>query len=539
MTDKRPNIVVVVADDTTPSYHGCYGGPTPTPNIDGIAANGARFDRAYCCASLCNPSRWTLFTGLYTGRSRWVSGDTPAGEPYCVGQNGMLDPETPTLGKALQQAGYFTGHVGKWHSRFATADFGFEEPKHIAGDADDPAVDAEIRLRQANAQEVVRVCGGFDVADRVQWGNLGAVAKGIDSRLCVHNVPWMTDGAVDFIDQAADRDQPFYLHIANSVPHSPDCHQSLGQDHRYSWGGQLEQAPRSHPDDETVFERMRAAGLQIDGPLAGINAGMIMLDDQIGAVLRRLEARGMLDNTIVIYTADHGVPGKGSCHHIGVHMPFVLSWPAQIPAGQVHKGLLSYVDMVPTLLEAAGTSMPDRDGMSVLASLREYTSLERRHAFTEMGQARSVISDRYQLISFRYSSEDIACMQADDCPRAVDQAGRVQGGFAQLNAPFQPQYFDADQLYDVQLDPYQSHNLIDDPTRAAVVVELKQALWQITDTLPGGFPTEPHAFRQTSRYAALMAARREQLAEIEHYPPGGRANIIWHQNIQDPVLTDG
>jgi len=80
--DKSPNIVIVIADDTTPSFHGCYGGPTPTPHIDELARRGLRFDRAYCNSSLCCPSRWNMLTGQYTGRSRWAYQDVLENEPY-------------------------------------------------------------------------------------------------------------------------------------------------------------------------------------------------------------------------------------------------------------------------------------------------------------------------------------------------------------------------------------------------------------------------------------------------------------------------
>jgi arylsulfatase A-like enzyme len=214
-----PNIVMIVADDTTPSYHTCYGGPTPTPHIDTIAREGVRIERGYCCSSLCCPSRWNLFTGQYTGRSRWVYEDVPPEDPYLVSQNGMLDPETPTLAKTLGEAGYFTGHVGKWHSRFETASLGYEEPVTPHGDPDDPAGDAELRRRQAVAQEVVKLCAGFEHAARVNWGNIGG---NIHPKIRAHNPMWLTDGALEFLDTAADDGRPFYLHLANSVPHSPD-----------------------------------------------------------------------------------------------------------------------------------------------------------------------------------------------------------------------------------------------------------------------------------------------------------------------------
>ncbi len=525
-----PNIVVIVADDTTPSYHGCYGGPAPTPNIDSIAADGARFDRGYCCAALCCPSRWNLFTGQYTGRSRWVYEDVPEDQPYLVSQNGMLDPETPTLAKTLRGAGYFTGHIGKWHSRFSTEDFDFDEPTFPDGDVDDPEFDAELRRRQADAQEVVRRCAGFEYVDCVNWGNLGGHS---DPRLRAHNPMWMTDGALEFLNAAAEDGRPFYLHLADTVPHSPDCTKSLGADHRYTLGGKLDEPPGSHPPDETVLERMREAGLQTEGPVAGVNAGIVMIDDQVGAVLRRLDELGLAKDTIVIYTADHGIPGKGSSHMTGQHLPFVMRWPAELPGGQVVREVFSWVDMVPTLCEACGAEMPEDhtvDGVSVLGALRGESEWPREVAYHEMGWSRSVIKGRYHYIATRYPQSAIEEFKSAD-PHVEPGVGLM---FDRLNAPFIPGYFEPDQLYDLSTDPFERVNLIDDPTRADVLEDLKEELWRIAETMPRPFPREPHPFRRTERYRALLEKRRAEVDAIEHYPPDADVPRVWYANLHDP-----
>ncbi len=526
----KPNIVIVIADDTTPSYHGCYGGPTPTPNIDTIAREGIRFERGYCCSSLCCPSRWNLFTGQHTGRSRWVYRDVPEDEPYLVSQNGMLDPETPTLAKVLREAGYFTGHIGKWHSRFNTADFEFEEPTFYNGDPDDPRVEAEIRRRQTNAREVVRRCAGFEYVDCVNWGNLGGAD---DPRMRAHNPMWMTDGALEFLEAAAEDGRPFYLHLANTVPHSPDCTESLRKDHRYTWGGVLEEPPSSHPPDDTVPERMREAGLQTEGPIAGVNAGMVMLDDQVGAVLRRLNELGLAEDTIVVYTADHGIPGKGSAHVTGQHLPFVMRWPAGLPTGRVVHDIFSWVDMVPTLCDACGVSMPKDhtvDGVSVLAALRGRADWPRRVAYHAMGWSRSVIKGRYHYIATRYPDSAVEAFESGD-EEVKPGIGLM---FDRLNAPFIPDYFEPDQLYDLATDPFERVNLVDDPTRADVLADMKRELWRVADTMPRPFPREPHPFRQTDRYRELLARRREEMDAVDHYPPDIYVPRAWFANLHDP-----
>lgn len=525
---KSPNVVIIVADDTTPSYHSCYGGPTPTPNIDRIAAAGFRFERGYCNSSLCCPSRWNIFTGQYTSRSRWVYEDTPQDEPARIIQNGMLDQDTPTLAKMLRQAGYYTGHIGKWHSRFGVEDFGFEEPVFPKGDMDDPAVEAEWRKRQANAQEVVKKTAGFEHVDCVNWGNLGGAS---DPRLRHHNPMWMTNGALQFLDQAAGKDQPFYLHLANTVPHGPDCTFSLGQDHRYTPGGKLEEAPKSHPADETVLQRMRDAGLQTEGGLAGVNAGIIMLDDQVGAVLRKLQDMGELENTILIYTADHGIPGKGSAHVTGQHLPFVMSWQAGLPQGKVVHDIFQWVNILPTLCDACGVDVPAEapvDGVSVLAALRGEADWPAPLTYHEMGYSRSVIKGRYHYIATRYSDSFVEQIKQGDAKPGIGTP------FDKLNAQFLPGYFEPDQLYDLATDPFEQRNLVEDPTRADVLAELQQELWRIAETLPRPFPRDPHPYRQTEDYQEKLQAWRDEINAIEHYPPNCFVPWVWFANAHDP-----
>ncbi len=530
-----PNIVMVVADDTTPSYHGCYGGPTPTPYIDRLAREGIRMERGYGCASLCCPSRYTLFSGQYTQRSRAAHEQVPADEPALISQNGMLDIDTPTLAKLLQNAGYYTGHIGKWHSRFDTTEFGFDEPRMPEGDPDNPEVDACIRERQANAKEVVRTCGGFDVADRVQWGN---IMGRLDAKVAKHNPAWFTDGALNFLDTAHEKGQPFYLHLANSVPHTPDCQLSFGADHRYTWGGKLEEAPHSHPSDESVLERMRAAGLQTDGPIAGVNAGQIQIDDQIGILLKKLEEMGELENTIFVYTADHGIPGKGSCQVTGQHLPYVMSWPNGLPQGRVVHDIFTWSASVPTLAEACGVSFPEDhilDGPSVLSALRGQEQWPIDEAYHEMGWSRSLIKGRYHYIATRYPASVIQQFQKQE-----EDISKVGTGlfFDNMNAPNYPSFFDTDQLYDLAVDPMEQKNLIHDTTRQDIVADLKKSLRAVTDSLPRPFPDEPDHFLETEQFQTMLVRRKEEVQALKHYPTKA-VDIAhtWFANVQDPDVV--
>lgn len=531
---KKPNIIIVIADDVTPHYHSCYGGKTPTPNIDKLAAKGVRFTNAYCCSSLCNPSRYNIYTGQFTGRAKSVMQMCESKEPYLVHQSAMLEPDQANLVRALKAAGYYTGHVGKWHSRFDTSFIGEEEPKIPYGDPDDPQYDAKLKELQQVAKKAIRESAGFDFVESVNWGNIDSGQK--HEKLQYHNIGWQTDNALDFIDQAASKKQPFFLQLENSVPHSPDCTLSLGKDHRYTLGGKLDQPPSSHPDDQTVIDRLKKAGLQTKGPIAGINAGMIMLDDQIGALMEKLDQLGIREDTFIMYTADHGVPGKGTCHLQGFHLPCIMSLPELISEGNVIDNQFSFINIMPTLLEFAGASLPGDhkiDGKSVAEKLKQGSEIEEEFCFHEMGWARSVIKGRYHYISFRYPPEAIQKMQSADCEMLLDQMGLEKGMFGDLNAPFKPHYFDADQFYDIQTDPYERKNLINEPGLAELISEYKEALFKITDTMPGQFPGQPSQFRQSETYKELLAKRKKHVASIVHYPKDN-TDVIWFENKYDP-----
>ena len=534
---KPPNIVLVIADDVTPAYHGCYGGPTPTPNIDQLAREGVLFRQAHGAAPLCCPSRYTIFTGQYCGRASSCSDGCSTEEPYSLSQNADLQPDTPTLAKQLKDAGYFTGHVGKWHSNFEI--LGEEWDSSLLGpeaDLDDPAADSRLRELQASHQGVVKQCAGFEWVGATNWGNLMGNRP---ARLRYHNPAWMTDTALEFLRAARDDERPFYLHLANTVPHGPDPHKSFTADHRYTFSGKQENPPHSHPHDATVLERLRAAGLQTDGPIAGINAGVVQIDDQIGALRRQLEAMGELDNTIFIYTADHGIHGKGTCYLPGFHLPLVYHWPTAIPGGRQIDAQVSHVDFYPTLLEAAGVEAPSDhqvDGRSYLDLLKGETENHREVTYQEMGVGRAVTKGRYRLIHFFYPESVIEKMESGATnPSPPSLQAYVEGPFCDYNFINKPHYFDPVQLYDREADPCERRNLAQEPSYAEILTDLTRELHAITDSLPGPYRHDVPRFQETAPYRRLVEQRRLTVQQKDFYPMGFDQEKIFNLNLPDPL----
>jgi len=533
---RRPNIVIVLADDITPYYHGCYGGPTPTPHIDRMAREGSLFLRSHAVAPLCNPSRYSIFTGQVPGRAPTASQGCTRAEPYSISQNANLLPETPTLPRMLREAGYFTGHVGKWHSNFEY--FDNTEWSDLLGpdaDLDDPEVDRKLRERHDGHARTVRECAGFEWAGAVTWGNLNSHRP---RPLQAHNPGWTTDTALEFLEEAAGGARPFYLHLANTLPHGPHSHLSFGADHRYTYAGKLEAPPSSLPPDATVLERMRKAGIVTSGPIAGINAGAIQIDDQIGALRAKLEALGEWENTLFLYSADHGIHGKGTCYLGGYHMPLVVSWPAGMPGGRRIDDHVSHVDFLPTLCEAAGAEVPGEHRVDGVSQLPLWTGTgpgARDYTYQEMGVGRAVTSGRWRYIAFRYPESVIAEMESGRLTMPPTFQGYTEGPFGPYNIKNKPHYFEPEQLYDLERDPCERQNLAYDPACEHVREKMRSLLHSVTDTLPGPYRHDTPPFMRSMHYQRLVQKRLLAVKQRPVYPEGFDQERIFNMNLPDPL----
>lgn len=535
---KPPNIVLILADDITPAYHGCYGGSTPTPHLDRLAAEGVIFTESHAVAALCNPSRYSIFTGQYPGRAPSVSAGCTSAEPYEVSQNANLEPETPSLAKILRSAGYFTGHAGKWHSNFRAA-AEREWPQSLGPDADldDPAVEKRLRESYAIRAAVVATCGGFEWVGAVTWGNL------LSSRpwpLQFHNPGWTTDAALEFLDAAATDGRPFYLHLANTLPHGPAPSESFGADHRYTFDGKLAEPPKSLPGDYTVIRRLQQAGIKTDGPIGAINAGAVQIDDQIGAVRRKLEEIGELENTIFLYSADHGIHGKGTCYRGGTWMPLMVHWPQGIPGGRVLDDPISHVDFLPTLCEAAGAEIPadhPLDGVSQLPLWKGEGPGARDHTFQEMGVGRAVTQGRWRYIRFHYPESTIERMRRGEFREVPAISGYRDSVFGDYNLKNKPCYFDPEQLYDLERDPFERDNVAVHPAYESIRKQMETLLYSITDRLPGPYRRDVPPFMRSLAFRRLAESRKQRVFHTRAvYPEGFDQEKMFNLNLPDPLV---
>ncbi len=507
---KRPNVVFIIVDDQKTDLLGFKEGKALTPHIDQLAQGGIQFNRSYVAASVCSPSRYTCLSGQYASRStvpEFLKSSTKEGVARVLWNIGFTNDQI-TLPKALQQGGYKTGFVGKWHIG------GMSGAKILpeGSDLSDPKVVEQLKSNQdAYVKGVKRF--GFDFAKNVFAGNPWDDKSLRNNGLDVHNQEWLTQAGLEFIEQ--NKDEPFFLYFSTTLNHVPDNYASLVGDARKSPLGILpEPISGVQPSRESVIERCEKAGIDKK------RWGATWLDDGIGALLGKLEELDLQENTLVIYFVDHGMAkaSKGTCYEGGLIAPTFAYWPGVIQP-QVNKSMIQNIDFAPTILEVASVTPPNSmkiDGKSFVSALKGESFDGHQSVYSEIGLTRAVTTaDGWKYIAFkvppslqRTKEERLADQleiinQQKEYGRyelSVDpearyyQMGMGAGGTAfernQLNgnAAWKDNYFAPDQLYNLNTDPMETTNVANDPGYSAKLAEMKTLLTGYLNDLPGTYP---------------------------------------------------
>ncbi len=497
----RPNIIWICTDQQRSDSLGCSGNAIArTPNLDALAASGTRFTRHITPMQICSPSRATMFTGLYPRHHQLIT-------------NGMaLDPRIPTLTGALAESGYRTHSVGKqhlqpllappeynmpdsrafWRTR-ASEDwngpyYGFETLDLLLGESDTAAISGHY------AQWLETVAPG--AADLLQIERASEPPPVDLDEIWRSAIPpelhynhWISERASHFID-TSDADTPFFLFVSYPDPHHPFAPPSEYAD-RYNPDdmplprvdpGELERAPDYY---ETLFptdggfRELYWAGLQDmeagsmigtrgigDGSLrkaiANTYAMIEMIDDGVGRILDALDRKGLTDNTIVLFTSDHGeLLGTHGLLHKGppsyrqlVEVSLLIKGP-DIRAGVAHDALTSHIDLTPTFLELAGlpAGRQSFDGQSMLPLLTGQGGWQRDANFGEYHPTAR--------------------------PELYNQSIRTKHWRLSIY-PDSPQW---GELFDLTADPNEHVNLFDDPA-------LKNTRLVLADQLAARFPPQ-------------------------------------------------
>jgi arylsulfatase A-like enzyme len=461
---QRPNIVFILTDDQNYDTIGTFGGKVLTPTMDRLATEGVKFTKAFTVHGICTPSRYVCLTGQYASRCETENflRQCPPGTPSIIGFNVQVPPGTWNVAAELKKAGYTTGFFGKWHTG------GAKQKLQLPEDADysDPEVKKKLQAYQRELSEYVHGAG-FDVADRIYHGNV----KDLNG-LVYHNLEWVTEGAINFIDANHDKDKPFYLHFCTTLQHGPNPNISLTTgDPLRTPIGNLDTAPTVQAPRSSIADRLAKSEV---APALG---HATWLDDAFAAIVARLEKYDLLDNTAILVFSDNAtMKGKGTCYDGGTLVPAFVYWKGHFTPGAECKELIGNIDYVPTILDLAGIKKPDDvllDGQSFLPIVTGQKEVKWRDAiYLEVGHTRAVRTGKWKYLTIRYAPSLQKQIADNTLGRPAWHADTVFDlqAVAEKN---HPAYWDVDQLYDVENDPLEQKNLASDPKYAEILKELK------------------------------------------------------------------
>jgi arylsulfatase A-like enzyme len=520
----RPNVILILTDDQsprnppTPEYpklvvppgFGYGGDRVLTPNIDRMAREGMVMTNANVSCPVCSPSRYTTLTGRHASRTRGEVFNRmfPAGTMARPENNVELGRGEPNLPRLLQAAGYTTAWVGKSH--LLEQDI-LHKPNTWGTPAapglkayppeSDPRLDAKTNQAMRENQQWWRERikkEGFDWVGAVYPGNLLEL---YNKPANVHNVEWTTRSVLDFLEtRSPDGDKPFFLYYGTTIPHGPDPW--MKTDTGYSYGldadpGYTGEGYRTDLDYSFMPSRAAIKKAVAEAGYDEKHAWLTWFDHSIGAILKKLDERGLADNTLVILSSDHGTwrYGKTTMYDGGIKVPLVMRWPAAIQPGSTYPHLVLNTDYAATILDLAKAGVPGDyilDGVSLAPVLRgEQSAALREETFHEIGYARAVKTPKWKYIAVRYppqirnrieSGGKFPSFKKDAPPNPLPYL--VANSHLGFNSSrHNPNYFDADQLYDLENDPREKTNVIS--AHPEVVADMKARLKKHLDTFPG------------------------------------------------------
>ena len=396
----RPNVLVFFTDQQRWDTSGLHGNPLDlTPNFDRMAQGGTHVRRSFTCQPVCGPARSCLQTGMYATRTGCYRNGIP------------LPGDLKTLAHHFGEAGYATGYIGKWH----------------------------LHTRDAAGPVSAGHRGGYDywLASNVLEFTSNAYRTTLYDNddqpvdLPGYRVDALTDAVIRYVD--GHRNEPFYLFTSYIEPH----HQNHLDDYPPPDGYRERYTGRWAPPD------LASLGGSAHQHLGGYFGMVKRLDEALGRILDALKSLDLLDDTILLFTSDHGChfktrnkEYKRSCHESSIRVPTALHGPGFIGGGQIQE-LVSLVDLPPTLLDAAGLQVPEEmQGRSVLPLLRGDTAGWPEEVFVQISEAQ--VGRAVRTRRWKYGVD------------APGRSGRDHSG----SDRYVEQY-----LYDLAADPYELQNL--------------------------------------------------------------------------------
>lgn len=417
---KRKNIILIISHDLG-QHISPYGVETvQTPNLERMASEGVLFERNYCTSPGCSPSRAAIMTGRY---------------PHSNGVMGLTHNEflwrfnegEKHIAQILSEQGYDTCLLGNWHENNRIDNVGYQTTVVRDGDT--------FSLSSSDPVENTLQPSGEDLAERADF----------------------------YLSQRKDSDSPFFLYMGFFEPHRPFDFKGCGPD--------SEKGVWIPPYIPQETEEQRAAA---EKEFSGMQGAIRVVDNGMGLLLAALERHGMKDETLVLFTADHGVAmprAKCSLYDPGIETPLIL-WGGGMQAGVRHDALISNVDYFPTLLEWAGVPGPGKvQGRSFLPLLKGGSYQPHEEIFAEKNYhrdydpIRGIRTEKYKyIINFELNT----CY---DAPADIQQGAIYRTAVEQYMRP-RPRI----ELYDLEADRWEQENLAGHPDYAAVETDLKTRL---------------------------------------------------------------
>lgn len=358
--ENKPNIIYIMADDLGYFDLGCYGQEKiKTPNIDQLAEDGMRFTQCYAGSTVCAPSRSVLMTGQHTGHTRIRDNFAKVGGVKVMDNRGLqrrpcLKKEDTTVAELLKDAGYKTGITGKW---------GLAEP-NTSGVPNKKGFDrwfGYLNQRRAHTYYPPYLWQNEEkvILEKNKYNQRGTYS---------HNL--FTQYALDFIKD--NRKEPFFLYLPYTIPHG-------------SW---------EIPDDSPYSNKSWSQKAR------NFAAMVTLLDKDVGRIMDLLKKLGLYEDTVIFFCSDNGGGSrfqdifnsngpfrgyKGDLYEGGLRIPMIVSWPGEIPAGEVNDETWYFADFLPTAADIAGIDIPDDvDGVSILPTLLEKNqNLKDRYLYWE------------------------------------------------------------------------------------------------------------------------------------------------------------
>ena len=444
-TQKPYNVLFILSDNQPASIMSTYGNPdVRTPNIDRLAAEGIRFDRAFAVNGMCSPTRATLMTGLMPsqhGLHNWLDDAMMKDWP----RTWSAIEEFRTLPLTLKNRGYHTALIGKWHlGQPWQPSLGYQRWVTFT---DGHTVDFWHNT-------VIDDDRTYEVNDR-------------------HIVDFFTDKAVEFIQQY-DGKQPFYLQLNYDGPYlNPPTNMGPARNRFYQdyVGHAFPSFPRvainSNVAEQLVYDRNRPSPFLVrtmlqgllmhndPASMANVASQNTLVDDGVGRVMEALKEAGLDENTLVIYSSDQGnlygqhglwehitVTTPSSPYDTAMNIPLIVRQPSTIDGGRVSDALIGQYDIAATILDYLGidnVTFDNSPGASFVPVIEGTSSAFRDAVFFEQEETRAIRTAR-----FAYW-------------KRLDGTGEAA-------------------LFDLDKDPQQDNNVITDPTYAATVAELDKRL---------------------------------------------------------------